>query len=187
MMGRRMHYLERNRVFPVKAGVPPPFFFFFQSLMSGNICQQACHLKCFCRKTMFNETQGLLEVRFLFILVLAGSIWVFSVFVASFLISEPFNLKIYDNSCQRWGLGGLSEDGEQFWNHQVEEQSLLHPASQEDAEKMNPDSVFSSFTLMLVLPIGYVKSDTRRQGGLNDQVYRNHPSRAQSRAERDRD
>ena len=48
---------------------------------------------------MFNETQGLLEVRFLFILVLAGSIWVFSVFVASFLISEPFNLKIYDNSC----------------------------------------------------------------------------------------
>ena len=47
-------------------------------------------------------------------------------------------------------------------------QSLLHPASQEDADKMNPDSVFSSFTLMLVLPIGYVKSDTRRQGGLND-------------------
>ena len=41
-------------------------------------------------------------------------------------------------------------------------------ASQEDTEKVNPDSVFSSFTLMLVLPIGYAKLDTRRQGGLND-------------------
>lgn len=48
------------------------------------------------------------------------------------------------------------------------EQPLLHPASQEDAEKVNPDSVFSSFTFMLVLPVGYAKLDTGRQGGLND-------------------
>lgn len=48
------------------------------------------------------------------------------------------------------------------------ERPLLHPALQEDAEKVNPDSVFSSFTFMLVLPVGYAKLDTGRQGGLND-------------------
>ena len=40
---------------------------------------------------MYNETQGLLEVRSVAILVQAGAIWVFvCLFVASFFISGPF-------------------------------------------------------------------------------------------------
>lgn len=67
-------------------------------------------------------------------------------------------------------LGGLSKDRVVLETLGRGERPLLHPALQEDAEKVNPpDSVFSSsFTFMLVLPVGYAKLDTRRQGGLND-------------------
>ena len=44
-------------------------------------------------KLAYNETQGLLEVRFIASMVPAGAIW-FSFFVASFLLSGSFDLKI---------------------------------------------------------------------------------------------
>lgn len=51
--------------------------------------------------------QGLLEVRFIAILVLAGSVFFFSfIFVVSFVISGPFNLKIILTPAKGW-VGGL--------------------------------------------------------------------------------
>ena len=48
----------------------------------------------------YNETQGLLGVRFITTLTLDGSIWVFVCsFIPSFLVCGHFNLKIYVNSC----------------------------------------------------------------------------------------
>ena len=52
--------------------------------------------------------QGLLEVSFIAILVLAGSVlfFFFSIFVVSFVISGPFNLKIILTPAKGW-VGGL--------------------------------------------------------------------------------
>ena len=52
-------------------------------------------------KSKYNETQGLLEARFIAILDPAGSSCFLFVclFVASFLISGTFNLKIYVDPC----------------------------------------------------------------------------------------
>ena len=44
------------------------------------------------------------------ILAPAGSTWVLLLFVTSFLIFEPFNLKIRMNFCQRWRLVGFEQD-----------------------------------------------------------------------------
>ena len=51
--------------------------------------------------------QGLLEVSFIAILVLAGSVFFFYfIFVVSFVISGPFNLKIILTPAKGW-VGGL--------------------------------------------------------------------------------
>ena len=44
---------------------------------------------------MYNEIQGQLEVRFITILVPAGSLWGFLLFVISSLINGLFTLKIF--------------------------------------------------------------------------------------------
>lgn len=83
------------------------FSILFWSLMSG-----PSHGRCVIQyanvvKSMYNETQGLLEVRAIFIP--ACSIWVFW-FVGSFLIPGTFNSRIYVNLCYRWeGMVG------RFW------------------------------------------------------------------------
>lgn len=48
-------------------------------------------------KSAYNEAPCLSKVRFLTFLVPADSVWF--LFVASSLISGPFSLKIYVNSC----------------------------------------------------------------------------------------
>ena len=64
---------------------------------------------------MYEETQGLLQARFVAILVPAGSIWC-GVFVDYFLVCGPLTQRFMLNSGEGWELEGFKH-WEKFWQH----------------------------------------------------------------------